>query len=107
MFLTQVWGTVLGGFINYVVMVSIVTANAALLTDSNGNSSWSGASIQSFNTNATSWALSRYLYSGDGLYTMVPIGLAIGAAIVCVHRVVVYVSLFHFLYLLSPSLLPP
>lgn len=30
-----------GGFINYVVMISIVTANADLLANGNGNSSWS------------------------------------------------------------------
>ncbi|KAH7028129.1 OPT oligopeptide transporter [Microdochium trichocladiopsis] len=90
MFLTQVWGTILGGFINYVVMVSIVTANAALLTDSDGNSSWSGATMQAYNTSATSWALARYLYSDGGMYLIVPVGLAVGAGIVAVHRIVAY-----------------
>lgn len=61
MFLTQVWGTLFGSFISYFVMVSIVTANHDLLTDGNGNASWSGATIQSYNTNATAWALASYL----------------------------------------------
>ena len=61
MFLTQIYGTVLGGFINYAVMISIVSGNRALLTNGNGNSSWSGAQIQAYNTNAASWALSPYL----------------------------------------------
>jgi len=92
MFLTQIYGTILGGFVNYAVMISIVNSNRELLVDSNGSSSWSGATIQSYNTNATSWALAKYLYQTGAKYEMVPIGLAIGAGIVAIHRVSVYVS---------------
>lgn len=92
MFLTQIYGTVLGGFISYVVMITIVNANRALLVDGNGNASWSGATLQSYNTNATSWALAKYLYKAGGKYEMVPIGLAIGAAAVVIHRIIAYVS---------------
>ncbi len=92
MFLTQVYGTILGGFVNYAVMITIVNGNRELLTESNGSSSWSGASIQAYNTNATSWALAKYLYKTGSRYEMVPIGLAIGAGIVAVHRIFVYVS---------------
>lgn len=92
MFLTQIYGTILGGFVNYAVMISIVKSNRELLIDGNGDSSWSGATIQSYNTNATSWALAKYLYKTGAKYHMVPIGLAIGAAIVVVHRIVCYVS---------------
>ncbi|KAM0273268.1 hypothetical protein ACHAQH_008337 [Verticillium albo-atrum] len=87
MFLTQIYGTILGGFVNYAVMKGIVNGNRALLVDSDGNSSWSGATIQSYNTNATSWALAKYLYKSGARYEAVPIGLAVGAAIVVVHRV--------------------
>ncbi|KOS18852.1 Oligopeptide transporter 6 [Escovopsis weberi] len=90
MFLTQMYGTVLGGFINYAVMVSIVGRNRELLIDSNGNSSWSGASIQSYNTNAASWALAKYLYKSGARYELVPLGLAIGFGAVAVHRVFTY-----------------
>jgi hypothetical protein len=91
MFVTQIYGTIIGGFINYGVMISIVDSNAELLANSDGNSAWSGATIQSYNTNATSWALAKYLYGANGKYYMVPVGLAIGAGLVLVHRIVAYV----------------
>lgn len=92
MFLTQIYGTILGGFINYAVMISIVSNNRALLADGDGNSSWSGATLQSYNTNATSWALASYLYKVGGRYQLVPVGLAVGAGLVVVHRIFVRVS---------------
>ena len=92
MFLTQIYGTVIGGFVNYAVMISIVNNNRDLLVDGNGDSSWSGATIQSFNTNATSWALASYLYKAGARYAMVPAGLGVGAALVLLHRLVVIVS---------------
>ncbi|KAF2722621.1 oligopeptide transporter-like protein [Polychaeton citri CBS 116435] len=88
MFLTQIYGTILGGFVNYAVMISIVSGNRDLLVDSDGNSSWSGATMQSYNTNATSWALAKYLYTAGTDYALVPIGLAIGAGAVIIHRIV-------------------
>ncbi|KAJ6017650.1 OPT oligopeptide transporter [Penicillium sp. IBT 35674x] len=87
MFLTQIWGTILGGFINYAVMISIVAKNKEVLNSANGSNSWSGATLQAYNTNATSWALASYLYKMGGEYWMVPIGIAIGAGAVVVHRI--------------------
>lgn len=92
MFLTQIYGTILGGFVNYAVMISIVKGNRELLVEGDGNSSWSGVTIQSFNTNATSWALAAYLYKAGTKFAMVPMGLLIGAGIVAIHRVFSYVS---------------
>lgn len=86
MFLTQIYGTILGGFVNYAVMISIVTSHRELLVDGNGNSSWSGATIQAYVSNATSWALSPHLYKIGGHYSLVPIGIAVGAGAVIVHR---------------------
>ncbi|CAL5867017.1 uncharacterized protein PFLUO_LOCUS1229 [Penicillium psychrofluorescens] len=86
MFLTQIYGTMLGGFINYAVMISIVSGNRALLANGNGNSSWSGATMQAYNTNAASWALAPYLYKIGSQYEMVPIGIVVGAGAVVVHR---------------------
>lgn len=86
MFVTQIYGTILGGFINYAVMISIVSGNRALLVDGNGNASWSGATMQAFNSNATSWALASYLYKAGRQYSMVPIGIVVGGAAVVVHR---------------------
>ena len=96
MFLTQIYGTILGGFINYAVMISIVGGNRDLLVNSDGNSSWSGATMQAYNTNATSWALAKYLYGAGAKYQMVPIGLAIGSGLVMLHRLVCYVSFVIF-----------
>ena len=92
MFLTQIYGTMLGGFINYAVMISIVSGNRALLANGNGNSSWSGATMQGYNTNAASWALAPYLYKIGSQYEMVPIGIVIGAGAVVAHRVFYQVS---------------
>jgi OPT family oligopeptide transporter len=90
MFITQIYGTVLGAFVNYAVMISIVTGNRDLLIDGNGDASWSGATVQSYNTNAASWALAKYLYKSGTTYSIVPIGLAIGAGCVVVHWAVSY-----------------
>lgn len=92
MFLTQIYGTILGGFVSYAVMISIVGGNRDLLALTDGNSSWSGATAQAYNTNATSWALAKYLYADGALYEMVPIGIAIGFGIVVIHRVIAHVS---------------
>lgn len=92
MFLTQIWGTILGGFINYAVMISIVRENKEVLNSSNGSNSWSGATLQAYNTSAASWALASYLYKIGGQYWMVPIGIAIGAGTVIVHRIFYHVS---------------
>jgi hypothetical protein len=92
MFLTQIWGTVFGAFINYVVMISIVNEHRDLLLNSNGNYAWSGASFQSLNNQATTWALSSDLYSAGSRYILVPVGLALGFILVFIHRVIVHVS---------------
>jgi hypothetical protein len=95
MSLTQIYGTVLGGFINYAVMISIVVGNRALLANGNGNSSWSGANVQAYNTNAASWALAPYLYTIGSRYEMVPLGLLVGAGVVALHRLFYQVCLSH------------
>lgn len=95
MFLTQIYGTVLGGFINYAVMISIVDGNRALLANGNGNSSWSGANVQAYNTNAASWALVPYLYKIGSRYEMVPLGLLVGSGVVALHRLFYQASLPH------------
>ncbi|KAJ5899981.1 OPT oligopeptide transporter [Penicillium taxi] len=95
MFLTQIWGTLLGGFINYAIMISVVGSNQALLANGNGNNAWSGATIQAYNTNAASWALAPYIYKVGTEYSMVPIGIAIGAGAVVVQR---------FVYQFSPKI---
>lgn len=96
MFRTQVYGTVLGAFVNYAVMISVVNSNRELLISGNGDSSWSGATMQGYNTDATSWALAKYLYKTGETYSVVPLGLVIGAGFVTLHRVVVYVGATYY-----------
>ena len=93
MFLTQIYGTLLGGFINYAIMISIVAGNKDVLANTNGDSSWSGATIQSYNTNASTWALAAYLYKQGAIYSIVPFGLLIGAGIVTAHRIFAHVRM--------------
>jgi len=42
MFIAQIYGTVLGGFVNYAVMVFVVDSHRDLLRDEDGNAVWSG-----------------------------------------------------------------
>ncbi|KAI2673277.1 hypothetical protein DTO006G1_9619 [Penicillium roqueforti] len=84
---TQMYGIILGGFINYAILTSVISANRDLLAEGNGNSSWSGATMQAFNTKAASWALAPYLYKLGAKYEVIPIAVAVGAAAVIVHRV--------------------
>ncbi|WOO80304.1 Oligopeptide transporter 5 [Vanrija pseudolonga] len=89
MFLTQVWGTIFGAFINYVVMISVVNQHRNLLVNSDGNSAWSGQYFQSLDNQATTWALAKYLYSAGKPYVLVPAGLGIGFGICVLHWVIV------------------
>ncbi|KAF7426004.1 hypothetical protein PC9H_008366 [Pleurotus ostreatus] len=52
MFLTQVYGTILGAVVNYVVMVSVVDAQRETLLDPIGSNVWSGQAIQTANSAA-------------------------------------------------------
>ncbi|KAM7196244.1 oligopeptide transporter 8 [Naviculisporaceae sp. PSN 640] len=90
MFITQLYGTILGGFVNYVVMISIVTGNEEMLATTDGSNAWSGASLQGYNTNASAWALAHYLYGSGSKYAVVPYGLLAGALLVAAHRVFVH-----------------
>jgi hypothetical protein len=78
----------LGAFINYALMTSIVKTHREILVSPNGNTFWTGVSVQSYSTNASSWALSSYMYKIGSRYQMVPVGLAIGASAVVIHRLI-------------------
>jgi OPT family oligopeptide transporter len=78
MFLTQVWGALLGAIVNYVVMVSIVTSQREVLLDPVGTNVWSGQYVQSLNSQAVTWSLAKQLYGVNGAYFLVPMGLVIG-----------------------------
>lgn len=79
MFLTQVWGTLVGCFVNYAVMATIVANQREVLLDPVGTNVWSGQTVQSLNSAAVTWSLAGQLYGRSGPYVWVPIGLLLGA----------------------------
>ncbi|KAK2461189.1 hypothetical protein APHAL10511_006716 [Amanita phalloides] len=78
MFLTQVWGTILGAVINYVVMVSIVSARREVLLEPVGTNVWSGQYTQELNSAAVTWSMAKALFGRDGRYFIIPMSLLIG-----------------------------
>ncbi|KAI0306870.1 OPT oligopeptide transporter protein-domain-containing protein [Multifurca ochricompacta] len=88
MFLTQVWGTIIGAIVNYVVMVSITGAQRDLLLNPTGNNIWSGQTVQSLNSHAITWSLAKQLYGPSGPYFIVPMGIFVGFAATFVHWLV-------------------
>jgi len=78
MFLTQVWGTILGAFVNYIVMISIVDAQREILLDPSGTNVWSGQVPQGLNSAAVTWSLAKELYGPSGPYFVIPMSLIIG-----------------------------
>ncbi|PIL26670.1 transporter [Ganoderma sinense ZZ0214-1] len=78
MFLTQIWGTILGAVINYVVMVSVVDAQRDILLDPIGTNIWSGQYPQSLNSAAVTWSLANELYGPHGPYIWIPLSLVFG-----------------------------
>jgi hypothetical protein len=99
MFIVQLYGTILGkclfrlcdgririltarpsagAIVNYVVMVSVVTAQREILLDPIGTNVWSGQTVQSLNSNAVTWALAADLYGPKGPYFLIPMSLLIG-----------------------------
>ncbi|KAH8692825.1 peptide transporter MTD1 [Talaromyces proteolyticus] len=85
MFATQIYGTLLGAALNYVVMTVIVTNQREILLDPEGNSVWSGSIVQSYNSQAITWALAKETYGVGSRYLIVPLGIVIGLGIPVLH----------------------
>ncbi|KAJ7706005.1 OPT oligopeptide transporter [Mycena rosella] len=65
--------------INYVIMKTIVSTHREILTSVQGTNTWSGATVQSFNSDAIAWgALAKQLYSPGSTYGIVPLSIIIG-----------------------------
>ncbi|TEB34322.1 OPT superfamily oligopeptide transporter [Coprinellus micaceus] len=77
-FVSLLWGLVLGGLVNYAVSESVIQHQSATLIAPTGLYMWSGQLMQTMNSEAMTWALARDLYSIQGPYYMVPFGLLIG-----------------------------
>lgn len=85
MFVTQIYGTLLGAGLNYAVMTTIVTHQREILLDPEGTNIWSSSNLQSLNSQAITWALAKDMYSLKGRYAIVPLGLVIGLACPVLH----------------------
>ncbi|KAJ7925954.1 OPT oligopeptide transporter [Mycena leptocephala] len=78
-FTMQCLGAIIGALINYIVMKSIIAAHRDILTSVQGTVTWSGAGVQSFNSDAIAWgALAKQLYSPSSTYGIVPLSIIIG-----------------------------
>lgn len=78
-FLMQMLGTVVGAILNYVTMLSIISANREALLSVAGTRLWSGQNAQQYNSNAIAWGgLGPQMFGAHATYRMVPISLAIG-----------------------------
>jgi hypothetical protein len=66
MFFTQVWGTIFGAFINYAVMIQIISNHRTILVEGNGSYMWTGTTFQSLNNKVRVVLLSE-LTPGDHL----------------------------------------
>ncbi|KAH9998274.1 oligopeptide transporter [Russula vinacea] len=88
MFSSQIYGTIIGAIVNYVVMIAITGAQRELLLEPNGNNVWSGISLQYLNSNAITWSLAKQLYGPSGPYFVIPLGIFIGFGATFVHWLV-------------------
>jgi OPT family oligopeptide transporter len=78
-FTMRMVGTFVGAVLNYFIMVSITDAQRDILLSVQGTHIWSGANIQSFNTQAITWGgLAKYMHSWGSTYQWVPLGFVIG-----------------------------
>ncbi|KAF5655389.1 peptide transporter [Fusarium sp. NRRL 25303] len=100
-FTTQVIGCVLGALLNYVMMISIVDNQAAILMSAEGTNVWSGAQVQQFNTLAIAWSIAPKMFSIGARYEWVTIAYLIGFAaplpFYFAHRFFPHIRLFSYL----------
>jgi hypothetical protein len=59
-------------------MISITGSQREILLDPIGNDVWSGAVVQSVNSEAITWSLAKLLYGPSGPYFVIPLGIFIG-----------------------------
>ncbi|KAH8919014.1 OPT superfamily oligopeptide transporter [Atractiella rhizophila] len=81
-FTMQNLGAVIGALLNYVIMRTVVDSHREILLSVQGTNTWSGAGVQSFNSNAVSWgALAKHLYAPSSRYGIIPLSIFIGLAL--------------------------
>jgi uncharacterized membrane protein YvlD (DUF360 family) len=78
-FTAQMLGTIVGAILNWVMMNSIVDNQREILLSVQGTNIWSGQNVQTYNAQAIAWGgVGHKIFSGDGTYLLVPLGLVIG-----------------------------
>ena len=77
-FTAQMIGAVIGAIFNYIMMVSIVDNQFAILTSIEGSNIWSGQNVQQYNTLAIAWSIAAEMFSIGGRYQWVTIGYLLG-----------------------------
>ncbi|KAJ7597691.1 OPT oligopeptide transporter [Mycena floridula] len=78
-FTMQSLGAVIGALLNYVIMKVIIQENRDILLSVQGTNVWSGAAVQSFNSDAIAWgALAKHLYAPNQRYGIIPLSIIIG-----------------------------
>lgn len=75
----QLIGTVVGVFVNFFVMLSIITSQRDALTTPSGNGVFSGLHLSSFEAQSITWGIfGKHLYTHGGIYSFVPYCLLAG-----------------------------
>jgi len=78
-FTMQCLGAVIGALLNYLIMKIIIESNRELLLSVQGSNVWSGAGVQSFNSDAIAWgALAKHLYAPRERYGFIPLSIIVG-----------------------------
>lgn len=77
-FVVQIIGCIVGGLMNWVIMDTVVAAQAPLLKQIQGSSIWSGQNIQQFNSLAIAWSIAPKMFSIGARYEWVTIVFLLG-----------------------------
>ncbi|KAK9388446.1 OPT superfamily oligopeptide transporter [Lipomyces mesembrius] len=77
-FTAQLLGCVIGAIFNYIMMKSIVTNQATILTSIVGSNTWSGQNVQQYNTLAIAWSIAGEMFSIGARYQWVTISYLTG-----------------------------
>lgn len=79
-FTMQVFGTVMGSIVSYVVSQSIVEDKKEILLAVQGTNVWSGTFLQAVNGSSIAWGgLAKHLFNFGGRYYIVVLGFLFGA----------------------------
>jgi len=88
---TQVIGCVFGAVLNYIMMESIVKEQTPILLSTEGTAIWSGAWVQSINSNSVAWSLAPEMFSFGQHYQWVSaayfLGFLIPVPFYVLHRI--------------------